>query len=294
MPMTFALIRRIFQTRSDESLVCTLVDKVASLAQSSENLNVALRQAADEIGRTLGLERAAILLQQDCGMRLAADYCKDSIGPTQREKLRQLDLDLTGTLNGRTSISEITDAGYDPRVRKRLAPAAKPDEDPSIRSILIVPLVIDSEIAGLLVLYHGNWRRWSSEQEHIGRVAASTLQLTIHHFRSQEAARHAADREALTNQLLTAIRSAVGIDEILKVAADVVGITLKVTRVAIYKRSEALNREASLIARAEYRSTALVPSVIDAGLDLDGSPVLTQLLSGNVTQVPDTNHGDPI
>src|SRR5262245_1723149 len=122
MPMTFSLIRRTFQTRNDESLGCTLVDKLAFLGQSSENLNVALRQAADEIGRTLGLERAAILLQQDCGMRLAGDYCKDSIGPTQREKLRQLDLNLTGTLNGRTSISDITDAGSDPRLHKRLAP----------------------------------------------------------------------------------------------------------------------------------------------------------------------------
>ena len=292
--MSLSLIKRTFQARDDQSLGCTLVDKIASLAQSSDDLNMALRLGADEIGRALGLERAAILLQQNSGIKLGGDYCASSVGPIQREKLRQLDLDLTETVESRTSVTEITDAGSDSRVRRRLGSPATRDEDTSVRSVLIVPLLIDSDVAGLLILYHANWRRWSSEHEHIARAAASTIQLTIHHFRSQETARRAADREALTNQLLTAIRSEVGVNEILKVAADGVGVTLKVSRVVIYKRSEDARLENSFIARAEYRSTVLVPSVLDDGLDLDGSPVLTNLLSGNVIQVPDTNHGDPI
>jgi len=292
--MSLSLIKRTFQARENQSLGCTLVDKIASLAQSSDDLNIALRLCADEIGRALGLQRAAILLQQDSGIRLAGDYCASEVGPIQREKLRQLDIDLIERLEGQTFITEITDAGSDPQVRRRLVSAPTRDEDTSIRSVLIVPLLIDSDIAGSLILYHGEWRRWSSDQEHIARAAASTLQLTIHHFRSQETARRAADREALTNQLFTAIRSEVGVNEILKVAADGVGLTLKVSRVVIYKRSEGPSGEASLIARAEYRSTVLVPGMIDAVLDLDGSPALTHLLSGNVIQVPDTNQGDPI
>jgi GAF domain-containing protein len=290
--MSLSLIKRTFQTRYDASLGCALVDKIALLAQSSADLTVALRLAADEIGRALGLERVAILLQQDSGMRLGGDYCAATLGPIQREKLRQVDLDLTESISNQ-SITEITDAGSDPRLRRRLAPATNASEETCVKSVLIVPLITDSYVAGSLILYDRSRRRWPTEHANIAQAAASTLQLTIHHFRSQETARRAADREALTNQLLTAIRSEVGVDEILKVAANGVGITLKVTRVVIFKRSDAYN-ENSFTARAEYRSTALVPSVIDEALDLEGSPVFTQLLSGSVIQVPDTNHGDPI
>jgi PAS domain S-box-containing protein len=290
--MSLSLIKRTFQTRYDASLGCALVDKIALLAQSSADLTVALRLAADEIGRTLELERVAILLQQDRGMRLAGNYCAATLGPIQRERLRQVDLDLTETISNQ-SITEITDAGSDPRVRRRLAPAANASEETCVKSVLIVPLIIDSGVAGSLILYDRDRRRWPSEHANIAQAAASTLQLTIHHFRSQETASRAADREALTNRLLTAIRSEVDVEEILKVAANGVGITLRVTRVLIFKRSDAYN-ENSFTARAEYRSTALVPSVIGEGLDLEGSPVLTQLLSGNVIQVPDASQGDPI
>ena len=146
-----------------------------------------------------------------------------------------------------------------------------------------------------MLLYRGGKRRFSAQEKHIAQAAASTLSLTIHHFRSQERARGAADREALTNRLLTAIRNTVGVDEILKVAVDGIGVTLKVTRVVIYKHGgDDLNRDSLFTARAEYRSNALVPSLLNTELDLEGSPLLAQLLSGHVIEVPDTSQSDPI
>lgn len=292
--MTLSFTKRFFPTREDQVRGCTLIDKIAALAQSSTDLNIALRCAADEIGRTLGLERAAILLRHQGGMRLAGDYCASGIGPVQREKLRQLDIDITRELGTQVPIIEIADARSDPRVSRRLAPAANRAEESAIRSILIVPLVIDSETAGTVLLYQGGKRRFSA-QKHLAQAAASTLSLTIHHFRSQERARAAADREALTNRLLTAIRSTVGVDEILKVAVDGIGVTLKVTRVVIYKHGGSdSNRDSCFTARAEYRSSVLVPSLLNTELDLEGSPLLAKLLSGHVIEVPDTNQSDPI
>ena len=288
--------KRFFRAHEDQAKGCMLIDKIAALAQSSADLNTALRCAADEIGRTLGLERAAILLRNESGARLAGDYCAAGIDPVQREKLRQLDLDITRELDTQHPILEIADARSDPRVSRRLAPPASRTGESAIRSILIVPLLIDSEAAGTLLLYKGGKRRWSAQDKHVAQAAASTLSLTIHHFRSQETARGAAHREALTNRLLTAIRSTVGVDEILKVAVDGIGVTLNMSRVVIYKRGGGgdLTSDSSFIARAEYRSSALVPSLIDTELDLEGSPLLTQLFSGKVTDVPDTNQSDPI
>ncbi|MEK6322071.1 MAG: GAF domain-containing protein [Acidobacteriota bacterium] len=291
--MKLSFKNRFFSGRQARG--CALIDKLATLAQSSLDLNTALRSAADEIGSTLDLERAAILLRDESLMRRIGDYSASGIGPVEREKLRQLDLEITRDLPSLASVLEIADARSDPRVTRRLARATNRAEESAIRSILIVPIVIDSETAGAVLLYQGSKRRWSAQDKHLAQAAASTMSLTIHHFRSQERAASAADREALTNRLLTAIRSAVGVDKILKVAVDGIGMTLKVSRVVIYKhRGGNSSGDACLTARAEYRSSVLVPSLIDTELDLEGSPLLAQLFSGQMIDVPDTSDSDPI
>ena len=290
-----SLTKRFFPAREEQAQGWSLIDKIAALAQSSPDLNTALRSAADEISRTLGLGRTAILLRHESSMRLVGDSCKNGMGPLEREKLRQLDLDITRDLGPQFALTEIADARSDPRVSRRFAPAASLAEEPAVRCILIVPIVIDSETAGTVLLYQGSRRRWSAQDKHLAQTVASTLSLTIHHFRSQETARCAADREALTNRLLTAIRSTVGVDDILKVAVDGIGVTLKVSRVVIYKNDGGdFNRNSFFTARAEYRSSALVPRLINTELDLEGSPLLARLLSGHVIEVPDTNQSDPI
>jgi PAS domain S-box-containing protein len=293
--MTLSLIKRFFSGRHDQVRGCTLIDKIAALAQSSHDLNSALRSAADEIGRTLGLERAAILLRDESGMRRTGDYCANAIGPVEREKLRQLDLELTTDLPKQASVLEMADARSDARVTRRLARPTNKAEKSAIRSILIVPIVIDSETAGALLLYQGDKRRLSAQDKHVAQAAASTVSLTIHHFRSQERATSAAGREALTNRLLTTIRNAGGVDEILKVAVEGIGLALRVSRVVIYKRfGDDSSGDYRFTARAEYRSSVLVPSLIDIDLDLEGSPLLATMLSGQTIDVPDVNESDPI
>src|SRR6266498_2173853 len=122
--MKLSFPKRFFGSREDQTQGCRLIDNIARLAQNSQDLTTALRCVVDEIGRTMDLERAAILLLHENGARLAGDYCAIGIGPVHREKLRQLDLDITRELDTQCSILEICDARLDPRVSRRLAPAA--------------------------------------------------------------------------------------------------------------------------------------------------------------------------
>jgi len=274
---------------------CTIINKLGILAQSSSDLNTALRCAADEVGAELGLERVAILLQHEGGFRRAGDFCAQKIGPVEREKLRQLDSEITNGLSSQFDMTEITNAASDERVKRLLKNAANHAHRPEVKAILIVPLVINSQTAGAVLLYQRGRQHWSEEDKHLAQAVASTLALTVHHFKSQERATSASDREALTNQLLTAIRNAVGVDEILKVAVDGIGKTLKVTRVAIYMHNGSPEPDkCDFTARSEYRESVLVPSLINAELDLQGSPLLERVLGGEVIDVPDTNQSDPI
>jgi PAS domain S-box-containing protein len=285
---------RLFSERKSQTQGCSLIDRMAALAQSSHDLNTALRCAADEIGESLGLERVAILLRREGGMRRVGDYCAHSLGPIGREKLRQLDTEIAGSLDSHKTSIEAIDTRSDSRVIRVLQSATNRVTQPIVKAILIAPLLIDSESTGALVLYRRDRRGWSAQEKGLLQAAASTLSLTIHHFKSQDRATSAADREALTNRLLTAIRNAVGVDEILRVAVDGIGKTLKVTRVAIHLRDGSPSGGSSFTARAEYRSSVLVPSLINTELDLDGSPLLAQLLLGEIIDVPDTNESDPI
>src|SRR6185295_19538880 len=107
------------------------------------------------------------------GMRRCGEYSAEGLGQVEREKLRQLDIDLTQDLGSQCGLTEIADTKADSRVSRRLAPAGRQSNPPSIRSILIVPLIIDSEAAGAIVLYRRVNRRWSAQEKHLVTAAAS-------------------------------------------------------------------------------------------------------------------------
>src|SRR6185295_876670 len=149
--------------RNNRGPGCSLIEKITTFARSSDDLGTAMRCAADEIGKMLELERVAILLPDKTGMRRSGEYSAEGVGQVEREKLRQLDLDLTQDLSSQGCLTEIADTKTDSRVSRRLAPAVRQTNPPSIRSILIVPLIIDTEAAGAIVLYRQDKRRWSTQ-----------------------------------------------------------------------------------------------------------------------------------
>src|SRR5713226_10675877 len=128
---------RLFSERKSKPQGCSLIDRMAALAQSSHDLNTALGCAADEIGESLGLERVAILLRREGGMRRVGDYCAHSLGPIGREKLRQLDSEIAGGLDSRGTSIEAIDTSSDPRVIRVLQSTTNRVTQPMVKAILI-------------------------------------------------------------------------------------------------------------------------------------------------------------
>lgn len=266
------------------------------------DLNAFLAAAADEFGRALDLTRAVILLKTESGLKRGGEYSAQEINSITREKLRLLDSDIARELAVETSPVEMTMAEAAPTLKAAFDRAFDETEiRPAVESIMFAPFTDESQAIGAILFYRRKHHRLSSSDKDALQSIASCLSLALHHIQSKESAKNAASREVLTHQLLTAIRCAGSIDEILKSAVDGLGTTLGVTRVVIFKHRDGELGKASghglsnlLTARAEYRSSVLVPSLLQTGLDVEGSPLLSRLLSGEMIVIPDTNDGDLI
>jgi PAS domain S-box-containing protein len=300
--MLSSLKEKILPGRGGQSRYWALVDRVSELTRSAEDLGSALSGAAGDLGRALGVARVAVLLAQQKGFKCAGDYCAPEFGPLTGEILGLLDAEVARGFAATTSINEVPKDEVDSKFKALFEGALHRDASrPRIGSILVAPLVDNSQAIGAVLLYGGGDRRWSNDERQALRAVVSNLALIVHHFKAQEQAKIAAEREALTNHLLTAIRSAVSVDEVLKAAVTGIGRALDVTRVVIYMHpqgdlSGAAVRGLSpvLTARAEYRASVLVPSLLNNELDIEGSPLLAQLLAGEMVAIPDTNESHPI
>ncbi len=297
-----SLIKRILADRGGQSSYYALVDRIGALARSARDLNAFLAAAAEEFGRALDLTRSVILLKTEGGLKCGGEYCAQEVNSTAREKLRLLDSEIARELAIENSPLEMTIAEAAPTLKAAFERALDETETrPAVESIMFAPFTDESQAIGAILFYRRKHHRLSSGDKEALRSIASCLSLALHHIQSQESAKNAASREVLTHQLLTAIRCAGSIDEILKSAVDGLGTTLGVTRVVIFKHRDGELGKTSgqglsnlLTARAEYRSSVLVPSLLQTGLDVEGSSLLSRLLSGEMIVIPDTNDGDPI
>jgi PAS domain S-box-containing protein len=293
---------KFFPGRNNQSSYWALVDRIGELSRSAEDLNSAFNKAAGALGSALEVTHAAILLRQEKGFKLAGDYCSPEVTAHARENLMLLDAEIAREFAASNGITEITKEEIDSKLKALLAGGLYQETSrPRIGSILVTPLLDNSRSIGAVVLYGNNNRRWSNDDKQSLRAVVSNLALIIHHFKAEERVKIAANREALTNDLLTAIRSAVSVDEVLKAAVMGIGRALAVTRVVIYTHPQGdLTRAAIqglssvLTARAEHRTSVLVPSLLNKELDIEGSPLLAQMLAGEMVAIPDTNEGHPI
>jgi PAS domain S-box-containing protein len=279
------------------------VDGLGLVIRSSPNLQTIVEAASSELARALGEPRAAIIVRRDGGRLLASDRCLKEVEPALGEKLRATDLRLLAGLTPRQGLIEMAAPEIDQHLRA-LSSAGGGDAF-QFKSVLVAPLALDpesaAELTGAIIVYRKNKRMWSAQKKLFIQAVASSLTLAIYQTQLREKAQSAAEREALTNRLLTAIRSAVGVDDILKVAVESLGEALGVTRASIYMHSGrraaasgAGTADSKVTARAEYRANVLVPSVLESGFDIKGSPLLGRLLGGELIAIPDTNESHPI
>jgi PAS domain S-box-containing protein len=297
-----SLIKRLLADRSGQLSYYTLVDRIGVLARSARDLKTFLAAAADEFGSALNLTRSVILLKTETGLKHGGEYSTPELNSTTKERLRLLDSEIARELALEHSPVEMKIAEATPTLKAAFDRALdETGNQPAVDSIMFAPFTDESQAIGAILFYMRKHHRLSSGDKEALQSIASCLSLALHHIQSQESAKNAASREVLTHQLLTAIRCAGSVDETLKSAVDGLGTTLGVTRVVIFKHRDGELGKASgqglsnlLTARAEYRSSVLVPSLLQTGLDVEGSPLLSRLLSGEMIVIPDTNDGDPI
>ncbi len=284
--------------RSSDLDYWALVDRVGSAIRSSlhGNLDEVLAAAMQEMARALGASRCAVALNRDGEVRYRADYSAPGLESLAGLRSKLGETTAAKSFEERAETVEITDvskAAREQGVAERLL-------DGSVKSALVVPLVVNSRTIGAITIHQcDKKRRWSKREKRVVEVIASNLALAIYQFELYERAKTAADREALTSRLLTAIRTAPNVSEILRVAVEGVGTALDVSRAAIYSHSNCDTSEPSLgvssiRVTAQYAARQSVPTLLGHPLDIQESPMLSNLLRGEIVSIPDVNESDSV
>ena len=159
--------------------------------------------------------------------------------------------------------------------------------------MVFAPFVEGSRTLGAVLFYRVEHQRQTDAERHALRTLATVIGFALHHQQSLERGREAAQREERTHHLLAGIRNAASVEDVLKAAVDGLGTTLDMSRVAIFMgdsdiAAADLDRTSqSLVARAEYRQSALVPSLMGSALDLSDPTTHANLVAGDLIVVPE-------
>ena len=277
---------------------CALVEGAVTLARSTTDAKLLLAGFAEQMGQMLGLSRLTILRHHH-EWTGAAEYSAAGLNATACDKLRPLEAEVARQLTHQKSPFEVAVADLKPALRADFEQAFE-NISPALRGgwLVFAPLVEGEQVVGTILSYRLKHQRLNDAERHALRTLAAVLALALHHQQSLEQAGEAAQREELTHQLLADIRNAGSVEEVLKAAVDGLGMTLDLSRVVIFMGESDLAHDRLDVvsqpfgARAEYRQSALVPSLMGSVLDL-GDPVLRgRLLAGDIIVIPDTDASD--
>ncbi|HKP11484.1 MAG TPA: GAF domain-containing protein, partial [Blastocatellia bacterium] len=296
----FALTRERLRGGKRQPDYCALVEGAILMARSAGDARSLLNGLADQMGRALDLPRVAILLN-DHEWRCAGEYSAAGLNATAREKLRAAEMELARELAREAAPVHAAINDQKPALRATLERVFE-DAPEGLRAqgLAFVPLREGEQTAGALLLYKLKHQRLSGAERHALRTLAAVVYFALHHQQSLERASDAAQREELTHQLLAAIRGAGSVDEILKAAVEGLGTTLNVSRVVIFmgegddERAGVAGWNRLLGTRAEYRETALVPSLMGNGLDLSDAALRGRLFAGDIITISDTGDGGTV
>jgi len=294
----FALTRERFRSSRRQPDYCALVEGAISLARSTADPKSLLTSLADLMGRGLYLPRLVVLLNHD-EWRSASEYSAPNLDSTTRVKLRLVDVEIARHLMRETLPVQVAVADLKPALKAALEQAF--EDAPGgceVRELVFTPIREGIQVVGAILFYRLKHQRFSSMERHALQTLGAVLSFALHHQQSLETAHGAAQREELTHQLLAAIRNAGSVDEILKAAVDGLGTTLNASRIVIFMdEGDAIGAGIAgwskpLGAHAEYRQSALVPSLMGSGLDLSDKVLRSRLFAGDIIVVADTSDSE--
>ncbi|MEW6209255.1 MAG: GAF domain-containing protein, partial [Acidobacteriota bacterium] len=279
------LIKRFFSRSHTGENQWEAIDRITCLFEASGDFQSALDSAARQLCSALEAARCSILLVDETIIAGQHPADTDSLS---KSDLSRFDTEVMNRLMTDPQSLEISDIESNATFRATGI---------ALRSLIAVPIRIDSGVRGAVII---QFRKSDSLNDHtrmLVRAAASKIGIEVQRLILQGRAGEIADREAIRNEMLEAIRSAVGTDEILRAAVESLGSRLGLRRAVIYLydggETVSLSVASRLTARAEYYEGALSPSLIGRELKLDDPGLIERLLRGEIIiPVQETSPGD--
>jgi PAS domain S-box-containing protein len=129
--------------------------------------------------------------------------------------------------DGEIVVEDITPRRFDDALN-RLARAI------DARALLAIPVIYDSHVRSLLVLaVQGETRVWEREERLVAREASTIIGVAQRQAELLDEARRVSERETLIRQIGRVLRSSLGLDHVLRMAAERVGEATRSDRLLI-------------------------------------------------------------
>ncbi len=106
----------------------------------------------------------------------------------------------------------------------------------SARALFAVPIVFSARMRALLVMaMQSTTREWTLEDRHVAREASTIVSIAQRQAELLDEARRVGERELLIRQIGRALRSSLGLDHVLRTAADRVGEAVQADGLVVWR-----------------------------------------------------------
>lgn len=276
------LIKRFFSRSHTGESQWEAIDRITCLFESSADFQSALDSTARELCSALEAARCSILLLDEA--IIAGEYCPSDIDSLSKRDISRFDTEAMNRLMTDSQLLEISDIEQNAMFRE-LATSVGAS---AFRSLIAAPIRISSGVRGAVIVQFRKTESLHDQTRMLVRAAASKIGIEVQRSILAGKAGEIADREAVRNEMLEAIRAAVGIDEILRAAVESLGSRLGLRRAIIYlhdltgSETSEWSMASRLTARAEYYEGGLSPSLIGREFKFDDAGIIERLLRGEI------------
>ena len=240
-----------------------LINRISNAIRESLQVMDVFSAVVNEIGKHLELDRCHVyLFDEPAGLvRSMAQFAAPGILPVSDEEIPFAIASRILPAFREIGYVAINDVANDLAIKELYEQVLEPR---GVRSIMFVAIRVRAGITGLLSLVTTNYQRnWSQADVALASAVADQASIAIRQAELYQQAQTTSQREALINQLSTAIRSSLRLPEVLQTATHKLGMALSASRSYIR-----LFKSPTMESSAEYIYTApgvnaSLPTVVD-------------------------------